>query len=167
MRISGSRYPARTDTGAREFVITAEGNTEAFPIVDSIIGASPEHQQWEFVGLKPSMGFDFCTTYEGIKFDPRAMWFLPLQSESTPEFLGLRVGVPGYDPKNKRVTENAVLVVLDTALGERSAAEDVQHVEVASLPGNPENDGYIEMPDLPAYIAFVKRRNEAESQGLS
>jgi len=53
---------------------------------------------------------------------------------------------------------NAVLVILDTGIGERSAALDIQHTEVTELPTDPASLGYIELPELADYIAWRKKR---------
>ena len=74
---------------------------------------------WQFIALKPAMGFDFVTNYEGVELDPKQMWFLPLKSASQPNDFALRVGVPNLLPEVQRQTSNGVLVILDTALGER------------------------------------------------
>jgi hypothetical protein len=42
---------------------------------------------------------------------------------------------------DKTTAHSAVLVILDTGLGERSAALDLQHTEVAELPTDPESLG--------------------------
>src|SRR5208283_3759577 len=78
----------------REFIVTAEGHADIFQLVDALVAHAPRSPGWQFIALKPPMGFDFTTTYEGVLFDPRAMWFLPLNSSSNEGDLGLRVGVP-------------------------------------------------------------------------
>jgi hypothetical protein len=50
------------------------------------------------------------------------------------------------------------LVILDTGLGERSAALDLQHTEVVGAPTDPASLGYIELPELAEYIAWRKKR---------
>ena len=67
---------------------------------------------------------------------------------------------------------NAVLVILDTALGERSAALDIQFTEVSGLPPHAESLGYIELPELADYIVWRKktlssRSNQGEVGHLS
>src|SRR5687768_13065142 len=54
----------------REFIITAEGCVDLFPLVEKIVAKSPTVKSWTFIALKPPMGFDFKTTYEGIELDP-------------------------------------------------------------------------------------------------
>ena len=146
------------DGDARGFIITAQGHEETFSAVDYIVARAPKVRGWQFVALKPPMGFGFVTTYEGVAFDPCAMWFLPLDSSSHPHDLGLRIGVPNYTGAIRRQADNAVPVMLDTALSERAAALDVQHVEISALPESPEKEGYIELHELPKYIEWRKRR---------
>jgi len=150
---------SRPDDDDREFIVTAEGHEEVFPLAESIVARAPKVRGWQFIALKPPMGFDFVTTYEGIRFDPRTMWFLPLNSSSHSHDLGLRIGVPNYARAIKRQAENAVLVILDTALGERAAALDIQHIEVSALPKSSASENYIELHELPNYIEWRKRQS--------
>ena len=144
-------------SAVREFVVTAEGHVEAFPIVETLVRLAPEIAGWSFVALKPPMGFDFVTRYEGMVFNPSHMWFLPLESASRPHDFGMRVGVQGLGSMDGIAARSAVLVILDTALGERSAALEIQHLEVIELPADPESMGYIELPELADYIAWRKK----------
>jgi len=147
----------------REFVVTAEGHVEAFPVVERLVDRAPKIEGWVFVALKPPMGFTLTTRYEGTLFEPRHMWFLPLESPSRPQDFGIRVGIHGLDSMDKTNAHNALLVILDTGLGERAAALDIQYTEVAELPPNPESLGYIELPELSDYIAWRKRTLSAQS----
>jgi hypothetical protein len=83
---------------------------------------------------------------------------LRLDSSSRPQDLGLRIGVPNYSRAIKCQAENAVLVILDTALGERSAALDIEHLEVSALPKSPESEDYNQLHELPNYIEWRKRQ---------
>ena len=149
---------SRDSHPAREFIVTAEGHVSSFPLAEKLVGLAPNIEGWLFIALKPPQGFQFTTTYEGTQFDPRQMWFLPLESKSYPCDLGVRIAVPGLDCMDKSTAHSAVLVILDTGLGERSAALDLQHTEVTELPTDPESLGYIELPELSDYIAWRKRR---------
>jgi hypothetical protein len=141
----------------REFIVTAEGHVEAFPVVEELISLAPKIDGWVFMALKPPMGFAFTSRYEGTLFQPSRMWFLPLRSASDPQSIGIRIGVEGLEPMDRTVAHTAVLHILDTAIGERSAALDIQHTEVSELPPDPESLGYIELPELTDYIAWRKR----------
>jgi hypothetical protein len=114
--IYGLNFPALM-AGFVSLSLQPRGYQEDFPLVKAIIACAPNIRGWSFIALKPPMGFDFTTNYEGILFDPSSMWFLPLVSNSRPQELGLRVGVPNLIPAIKRQAGNAVLVILDTAFG--------------------------------------------------
>ena len=150
---------SRPDGTSREFILTVEGAKDAFPVVETTIAEAPAYPDWRFIALKPAMGFDFVTRYEEVRLEPQKMWFLPLQSDARPNDLALRVGVPNLAPEVQRQVGNGVLVILDTALGERSAASDIAHVEVCALPENPEAEGFLELPELPSYISRHKRKH--------
>ncbi len=142
----------------RDFVITAQGDTKLFPLVDAMVAAAPSISAWTFVALKPAMGFDFTHHYKGVQYDPKSMWFLPRERADRPADLGLRIGVPSLRDIDQEAAEFAVTIILETGLGERERAADVQHTEVVRLPIDPAKNGYIELPDLPAYIAWRKRK---------
>lgn len=142
----------------REFVITAQGDTRLFPLVDAMVAAAPSIRAWTFVPLKPAMGFDFTHHYEDVLYDPKSMWFLPLEHADRPADLVLRIGIPSLRDIDQEAAEFAVTIILETGLGERERAADVQHTEVVRRPNDPAKDGYIELPELPAYIAWRKRR---------
>jgi hypothetical protein len=134
-----------------------------FPLVDRIIERAPKVEGWRFIALKPAKGFDFKIDYDGIPIDPRSLRFLPLKTSDTPQFLGLRIGVPHLRPKHQASIENAVFSILNTALGERVVALEIQHVEVCRLPRSPRLERFIPLPELPAYLEWRKgmRRRRA------
>ena len=148
--------------GSRELIVTAEGNAGSFDAADAVVSAAPEIKGWKVVSLKPARGFQFQIDYEGLHLDPRDLWFLPLSSAEHPAAIGIRVGVPGLTRRQQRATENAVLMILDTGLGERSAALDLQHVEVTRLPATPAEKGFRRLPELPAYISERRGRKNLQ-----
>jgi|SRR5579859_505257 len=148
---------SRDRHSVRELIVTAEGHVSSFPTAEKLVRLAPRLEGWSFVALKPAQGFEFTTTYEGTCFDPRQMWFLPMVRESHPGDLGIRVAVPGLDRIDRSEAHNAILIILDTGLGERSAALDLQHTEVAEIPTDPESLGYMELSELANYIAWRKK----------
>lgn len=156
--LSGPIHSIDETDGTRDWILTVEGNTSLFALVDEVIAAAPELPGWNLVALKPAMGFDFVTTYEGIRFDPKLIWFMPLKFENSPSDLGLRIAVPGFTEDARRITQSALMIMIETGLGERAAALDIQHFQIGTLPSEPETAGYIELPELAPYIAWRKRQ---------
>lgn len=155
--LSRNRHPAR------EFIVTTEGHVSSFSRAEELVRLAPKIEGWTFIALKPAQGFRFTTNYEGTQFDPRQMWFLPLENESRPSDLGIQIAIPGLDSMDKVLAHTAVLVILDTGLGERSAAIDLQYTEVTDMPTDPGANGFIELPKLADYIAWRKKRLASSS----
>lgn len=61
------------------------------------------------------------------------MWFLPLENASRPDDLGIQIALPGLECMDKTLAHTAVLVILDTGLGERSATLDLKYTEITDV----------------------------------
>jgi len=48
--------------------------------------------------------------------------------------------------------------MLDTALGEKAAATDVDLVEVCDVPADPDDEGFLPFAELGSYLAWRKSR---------
>jgi hypothetical protein len=144
--------------GPTEFIVTAEGRRDLYSEVRRLIAAAPALDGWRFIAFKPAHGFDFVTDYEGVHVDPKRCWFMPLTSAKRPNSLGLRIAVPDFQELRRDAFVTALLKVLDTALGELAAAEEIETVVVAPLPADPPRDGWIELIELPAYLMWRRRR---------
>ncbi len=147
--------------GPRELIISAEGDTQYFSAITTLVNAAPQIEGWRIIAFKPAHGFDFTTDYEGVRVVSQAAWFLPLQSQSDPNELGLLIGLPEFDETLEDEYWVACYKVLDTGLGEFQTAEKIKHVEVCKLPEHPEAEGFIELPELPDYIKWREKREDA------
>jgi len=105
------------------------------------------------------MGFAFTHRNNEIELDVSQLWFRPLKSTSEPQSLGLRLGVPNADFVLQRQTVDTAYTILETGIGERSCAIDIQHVEIDDLPHDPSAEGYLEIERLSKYIDWHKKKN--------
>ena len=80
-----------------EFVITSEGDPEHFDSVIKLVSSAPDIEGWKIIAFKPALGFDLIADYEGVEYNPKEIWFLPLISQKLPKAIGLRIGIPNYD----------------------------------------------------------------------
>ena len=112
---------------------------------------------WNFIALKPAMGFDFTHESNGILLKASELWFMPLKSEEAPSALSISLGVPDADYVLEHQTIDTAYTMLETGIGERSCAVDIQKVFVEDLPDDPAANGWIELPRLAEYIAWRKR----------
>src|SRR5260370_7110729 len=113
--LSRERHPAR------EFIVTTEGHVDSFPIAEELVRLIPNIEGWTFIALKPAQGFRCTTSYEGTRFDPRQMWFLPLENESRPDDLGVQIAIPGLNGIDNTLPPNPVFVISDPGLHQRPA----------------------------------------------
>ena len=86
---------------ACDFIVTTEGHVSSFPIAEEPVRLAPKIEGWTFIALKPAQGFRFTTNCEGTQFDPRRMWFLPLENESRSSDVGIQIAIPGIDAMDK------------------------------------------------------------------
>lgn len=142
----------------QELIISTGGDKNYFHKVEELVSRAPQIDEWQIIAFKPPMGVDFVTDYEGIKLDPHEIWFLPLDNESAPKELGLKVCIPNYNPKREEDFLNGCYQMLDTILGEKSVMMDLHHVEIDKLPKKPEKRGLIKLSELPEYISWRKTK---------
>jgi hypothetical protein len=150
--------------GVSEFIITAEGKRELFSVVEAVIAAAPRVAGWQFTALIPPMGFEFVIDYGGIKLDPNGLWFMPLTEGANDQHLGLRIGVPKLTSRKMHATLDATWVLLETGLGERQAAEAIEHVEVVRLPRDPEGEGYLRLAELPGFLTWRESKRKPKGK---
>ena len=148
--------------GPKELIISAEGDSDYFAEVVSLVAQAPKLEGWRFIAFKPPQGFEFATSYGDIHVDPSKSWFLPLDSASDPKSLGLRVAVANFHESKAEAFTTAVYLVLDAGLGELRARKCVNYVEVVAAPSNPEDEGFMELKELDQYITWREaKRGEA------
>lgn len=140
----------------QELIISAGGNTDYFQKAEELVSKAPKISEWQIMALKPPQGVNFITEYKDIRLDPIRMWFFPLDNESDPRVLGLKVYTPNYNSKKEAIFLEGCYEVIDVILGEKSAALDIHHLEVGKLPHNPKEKGLIELSSLPEYISWRK-----------
>ncbi|GAA0755293.1 hypothetical protein LRH25_18760 [Ideonella azotifigens] len=146
------------EVSPRELVITAQGDVDLFDKVETLVALASPLTGWRVVALKPPLGFDFGIRYQGIELQPAELWFQPLLDEDAPHMLGLRIAVPGFIAEMEEEFDSGVLIVLDTALGERAAATEVELLEVCELPAHPPEEGFFPLPELLGYLAWRQQQ---------
>ena len=147
-----------TNAPDKELILTAQGDLTVFPEVEAMIDAAPDLDGWTFIALKPALGFHFTHRDNGIALNAAELWFLPLKSKSDPHALAVCLGVPDAEVVFDRQTVDTAFTILETGIGERSCATDIQHVTVDDLPDDPPAHGYIPLLKLADYIEWHKAK---------
>jgi hypothetical protein len=147
-------------SGPLEFIVSAEGNSEYFEQVNSLVSQAPRVEGIEIIAFKQPQGFDFVTNYDGAEIDPSMCWFLPLISQQKPGLLALRVGVPAYGLVPESALTSGLYIVVETGLGELVAEQRIAFIEPCELPANPEKEGFLPLPELADYISWHSRQTD-------
>ena len=142
----------------QELIITAEGDAEQFESVEKLIEQAPSIKNWIFVPFIQPSDEDSTIQYGTTKITRSNLWFIPLQSQSHPTDIGIRIGVPDYSSLDKKDTDNAVFKMLDTVLGEKSFALDIDYIDIAELPQELEEKGWINLMELRAFVAWKRKK---------
>jgi hypothetical protein len=147
-------------SGPLEFVVSAEGNAAYFEQVTHLVSQAPHIDGVEVIAFKQPQGFDFVTTYDDAEIDPSVCWFLPLVSSRNPGLVALRVGIPAYGSVPASTLESGLYIVVETGLGELVAGQRIAFIEPCDLPAEPEQEGFLPLPELADYINWHSRRTD-------
>ncbi|MEK7253917.1 MAG: hypothetical protein AAB316_04180 [Bacteroidota bacterium] len=83
---------------------------------------------------------------------------MPLGHKDNPNSIGISVAFPAYKEERHDDFLAGTFLLLDTCLGEKSAALDLDYVDVCPLPEDPESAGMIEFVEVKRFIDWKKKR---------
>lgn len=139
-----------------ELIISAEGNTDVFPAVEDLTACAPSFKNWEIIAFKPPMGKGFKMEFHGIKFDPETIIYVPLHSEANPNSIGINVCYPDFEESEKEIYLTGTFLILDTILGEKSAALDIDYLDAIKTPEDIAEYNFGHLSDIAEFIAEKK-----------
>jgi hypothetical protein len=135
-----------------DLFITAQGIVAQFPSVEFLLAEAPKMKDWNFVAFKPAMGTNFTTTIGGKIFDPKNIIFIPLESEDDPDWLGIEVCYPDFEEEEKNEFILGTYLILDVLLGEKSAALDIDFLDVVITPDDLNDFPFFHLSEIKSYI---------------
>lgn len=140
-------------------IITAHGNPYLFKEVELLVYHAPKLERWQITAfLQPEKNLDPYINktdkpleYHGITLRISEMYFLPLEIPDKPHELGIKVLLKNHIiyKDNPRLRE-AIYVIIEHLIGEKSFANDIAFIEIGQLQANIEN--IIELYQLKSYI---------------
>ncbi|HAP65214.1 MAG TPA: hypothetical protein DCR93_38965 [Cytophagales bacterium] len=142
-----------------ELIITAEGVKEAFPIVEQLVAAPPVMKDWHVVAFKQPQGTHLSLEYGGRRFTPQEIDIIPMEHHSDPSMVGFQVCYPEYSPLEKNLYFGGTYLLLETILGEKSAALDIDFLEIIRTPGHVHNGSSFKMAQIDNYIRTKKSKS--------
>ena len=117
-----------------ELIITAEGNRDYFEKVETLVDGAPVLKNWRFIKFRQAHGPGFVTEYDGTRFDPDKILFIPLIHKTNPSKIGFNVCYSELTEENRAKYLSATYILLDTLLGEKAAVCDIDFFDVVNTP---------------------------------
>lgn len=139
-------------SGETELIITADGISSHFPEVELLVDAAPSIPRWKIIKYRQPHKGEFKLSLGDRMFDPASIIFISLYSEEEPDGIGIRVCYDDYTEEEKNVFSNATFILLDSLLGEKSSAEDIDYVEIVQTPEDIDPADYPVLLTLPKFI---------------
>lgn len=150
-----------SNPGMNELIVTAEGKTGLFPLVERIVSLAPAVANWEFFALKPKIGFPKLARWNNVNVAIGETIACPVFERSTGN-LGLQFYLPGVTPANKEEIHLALLQATDSGLGERRFATSIHFSEVHPVEDLPEGVTSFPLTELDRYLNWREERIAAK-----
>lgn len=119
--------PVRDD-GTREFVVSAGGIAESFPVVEAMVSAAPELPRWRWVRLRPrrpSFGGEISIAGDRLNTDQ-----VRFKLYRDGEKVGIALFIDGLTEARREALSQAAWILLDAALGEFTIETQVGFVDL-------------------------------------
>lgn len=129
--------------GRREFVISADGNKDAFPKVESLYASAPKLPKWILVKFRPRRE-PFDIEYGGIAVKAETV-LVRLEPEG--DKADITMYIPGYSEMRRDSFLPIAYLMLDQALGEHDVEMRVGTIEVQDAPSD--RNGLLSLAQLP------------------
>src|SRR5688572_25644184 len=135
-----------------ELTISADGNRELFPLARSVVAAAPAVDGWTIRALKPKQGFPEGARFNEVSIKTEGIVFQAFESDEDPRGIHLLIFIPGITEEEKEDAHNAVLRLLDHALGEEELALGICETDVAVLADGAQPEDAYTLVELPALL---------------
>jgi len=139
-----------------ELVISADGHVEYFDEVEALVDVAPPVPRWQIVKFRQPHEPGFAIAYADKDYYPEDIIFLPLYNEESPDAVAIRVCYPDYTESERSHFVNLSFLLLDSLIGEKSAALDIDYVDVSTIPEDTMIDEYPHLSTISEYIREKK-----------
>jgi hypothetical protein len=133
----------------QEIVISAEGDTAKFALVEEIVGSAPPLDEWDVTAFRQPRQEDFTLQYGDIELTPSELYFLPIEEN---EQLDIIVYGLNFRQYNYNKLAHYGMIMMDKVMGEYNAATKVRYYEFKDLEEAKHSDDLIPLLQINDYI---------------
>jgi hypothetical protein len=145
---------SRNADGLRDLTITAEGNTQKFPIIGEIVGRAPEIPRWSVTAFRQPMPAGTVLRAGDIEYDPSEMFFEAYNDNGD---LDVLVYAKNLARVEKEKAFHLGMVLMDNFLGEYDMAVSIRRFGFRDLDEAEEEDSLYPLLELPGFVANFHR----------
>jgi hypothetical protein len=144
---------------SQEIIISAEGDTTKFALVEEIVSKAPPLEEWDVTAFRQPRMEDFTLQYENIELTPSELYFLPVEENDKLDIIVYGIGFREYE-YNKLAHYG--MIMMDKVMGEYNAATKVRYYDFKDLGEVKNSEDLIPLMEIndfiEAYHAEVKEK---------
>ncbi|MDO1445587.1 hypothetical protein Q0590_04970 [Rhodocytophaga aerolata] len=133
----------------QEIVISAEGDTSRFALVEEIVSKAPALEEWDVTAFRQPRMEDFTLQYEEITLTPSELYFLPVEDNDQLDIIVYGLGFSQY--KYTKLAHYG-MIMLDKVMGEYNVATKVRYYDFKDLAEAKNSEELIPLSELNDYI---------------
>lgn len=137
-------------------VITADGDSSLFPVVDAVVAQAPEIPAWKILALRPPKDFTAAATWRDYTVNLTDVYFKPIDAADG-SFTGIEFVVRGLSKDDTASCYLALKSASETALGERRYVQAMKTTLIISMPADADISKYTPMTALDSYLTSIGR----------
>lgn len=137
------------------FVISADGDIELFPLVIELCGIAPVYKRWNIIPFRPRLDQqNQVIDVDGIKLDYDDVFFAYTTQD---EYINIDVYIKGYDQEDNRYI-HTYFILLDSLIGEYDA---VTKIGITTVYTYVEDESLFNLRELKNIIDFMHSKNQS------
>lgn len=116
-----------------DLILTADGNIANFYVIEELVAASPELENWKFRAHKPSAGINgTAISMGGFDFSSENMSFYANDLERYPDEIDITIVHDDYTEATRQEIINGSYIFLDNFLGEIQSITIIDNIKFLS-----------------------------------
>lgn len=140
-------------SGIRKLVISANGLTEVFPVVEEVVDRSRTPSRWEVVKYRQRQERINALSLKGHTLKPQDIRFAVARHKGTGQF-GVYIFIPGFNEAELDIWRHLGFIFLDLALGEFDVATKLTSVEFGEMDSMP-HANRLTIGELPTVFDYL------------
>ena len=138
-----------SDDEQLEFIVSANGIINVFPVVEQLVACAPTLPNWKIIAFRQPKDSVSEILYENFLLKAEDVWF---SYKRRMDKVDLTIYIRDLTPDNAEQAIGACFILLDSALGEYLVATGIGFIEPKPLPENPDLRGFQPLSEIKSVV---------------